>query len=226
MRLAKSDKSFIDSCEERSESQDPRIELLAWRHLLKSSREQDRLYSKVQEKLFSKYCTGCHGNFVDDEIQKDRFSQFDFMIKNEWIKPQDILQSKLYGAISHSITMTPMPPADKPQFFGTPEADDIFSVVKSWIQALPKNIEKTFKIMKVNEKKNIRLNPGVDDPEKNKICGQFQEGDSVYFDPRSEAIIKKGEWNWVPVYIVPNHSRLFQKACAYPDDGVFYYATH
>ena len=47
-------------------------------------------------------------------------------------------KSKLYGSISRGEALTPMPPADKPQFFGTPKGDEIIAEVRTWIEKLEK----------------------------------------------------------------------------------------
>ncbi|MNL36481.1 hypothetical protein D3C87_1585640 [compost metagenome] len=113
-----------------------------------------------------------------------------------------------------------MPPADKEQFFGTPEGEHINKILSDWIQSIPDDVEKSYGRVKMTDKRNVRQQAGM----AAKVCGQVQSGDVVYVDPRPEKVITKDGYQWKRIYLVPAHSRLFKETCAAPEDGVYYIA--
>lgn len=199
---------------------DPQIVLLAWRSMIKENLILDEGYRKVQSELIQNHCLGCHGNLQAQDIATDRFSNLDFLVKNEWIVPKDLEKSKAYGAIARVEGYTPMPPADKPQIYGTPEGERVNKIVAAWIESIPESVDESYTRVKITEKRNIRLQPSTT----SKACGQLQDGDVVYVDPRPARIVSAEGYKWSRIYLVPSHSRLFKNACAQPEDGVYYLA--
>lgn len=158
---------------------------------------------------------------VATDIANDRFSNLDFMMKNDWLSPRNPEKSKIYAAIAHVEGYTPMPPADKPQFFGTEEGRRLNEILARWIQALPQaDIETTYTKWNLKDKRNIRQKPGTDGA----VCGQFQAGDIVYGDNREKNMITSGGIKWMLVFLQPSHSRLTKGACPAPEDGVYWIA--
>lgn len=222
LRLARTQTAnHQESCNKNSASaNDPMVELLAWRSLIKSNPALDQGYKQVQTELVQKYCLGCHGNVQSDDIAKDRFSTLDFLVKNEWILPKNLERSKMYGAITRTEGYTPMPPVDKPQLFGTPEGERLNKIVSQWIQSLPTDIEKSYSRFTMTDKRNIRAQPST----AAKTCGQLVAGDVVSIDPRPGMVVEANGYKWSRVYLVPSHSRLFKDTCVTPEDGVYYIA--
>ncbi len=222
LRLAKtSTANYRENCAADSQTTaDPRISLLAWRNAIKSNRDLDQKYQSVQKEVITKNCVGCHGNLQTEEIAKDRYSNLDFLVKNEWFVPKNIERSKLYGAIARVEGYTPMPPADKPQFFGTAEGERLNKIVADWIRSLPENVDDSYKLVTIKDKRNIRQNPS----KSAFACGQLEAGDSVYIDSRATEVISAESTQWYKVYLVTEHSRLFKDKCPAPEDGVYYIA--
>jgi glucose/arabinose dehydrogenase len=213
--------SYQDHCAERGAAAvDPLIPLLAWRNAIKSNPALDQGYRQVQSELIAKNCLGCHGNLQVEDVAKDRFSNLDFLVKNEWIVANNLERSKIYGAIARAEGYTPMPPADKKQFYGTSEGEHLNKIVADWVRALPENVDQTYARMVLKEKRNIRASPGTTAT----ACGQFNAGDTVYIDPRPGARVATGSIHWIKAYVVPEHSRLFKGKCPAPEDGVYYIA--
>jgi hypothetical protein len=224
VRLAKSSSAnYQEPCEQdAAAAAESMISMLAWRHQIHTNPQLDAGYRAVQTELIEKNCLGCHGNMRADDIRDDRFSNLDFMFKNNWIESGNPSKSKIYGAITHLETAPPMPPMDKRQFFGTPEGEHLNNIVKQWIGALPQNIEATYTHWNIKDARNIRLAPSKD----GKVCGQFLSGDLIFGDMRPTSILQTGNIKWYPVFVIPSHSRLSKEApCAYPEDGVFYIAN-
>lgn len=199
---------------------DPRIELLAWRAAVKANPVALQKYQALQTGLIEKHCLGCHGNMKTEDIAADRFARMDFMIKNDWLMPKNKNASKIYGAVAHLPAMTPMPPADKAQFFGTAEGNAIIRNAGEFVDSLPVEIEKTFTRIELGDGRKIRNAPNTTGT----ACGQFLAGDVVFVDPRAETRPRNEGWMWTKVYLVPGHSRLFQGRCQWPEDGVFWVA--
>lgn len=225
LRLARTtDTSPPESCGEQQGGKviDPSIRLLAWRHAIKGNARLDASFKEIQVNLLQKYCTGCHGNFQEEEIRLDRFSQLDFLTKNDWLVPGKPEQSRIFQATSQSGEIPAMPPADKEQFFGTPTGDALLNSLAEWIRALPTDVDARYSRVVLPDSRRIRARPSSEDPQ---VCGQFQAGDTVYVDARNGAEVKSSGWIWNKVYLVPSHTRLFINKCAYPEDGVFYVAV-
>ncbi|QDK44045.1 L-sorbosone dehydrogenase [Bdellovibrio sp. ZAP7] len=221
VRLARTQTAnFREACDRSVITFDPQVQMLAWRSAVKEDSKLLEGYKGIQSQLIQNYCTGCHGNLEADDIAKDRFSNLDFLVKNGWIAPQDLERSKAYGAIAHLEGYTPMPPADKPQFFGTAEGDRLNKLVSQWVNALPKDIDSSYAKYTAKDKRNIRLQPSTSA----KACGQLNPGDIVFIDPRASRVISQDGYKWNRVYLVTAHSRLFKDACPAPEDGVYYIA--
>lgn len=222
VRLARTQTAnYQEPCDRSSvNAPDPQIQLLAWRSAIKSKPELDYGYRLVQTELIQKNCLGCHGNIESQDIAQDRFSNLDFLVKNEWISPRNLEKSKLFGSIARSEGYTPMPPADKEQFYGTPEGERLNKIVSEWVNALPMDIEKSYARFTVQDKRNIRIQPSTSA----KACGQFSAGDIVYIDPRPSMEVTSDGYKWSRVYLIPSHSRLYKQTCVAPEDGVYYIA--
>ncbi|MBS1969204.1 MAG: PQQ-dependent sugar dehydrogenase [Bdellovibrionales bacterium] len=220
LRLARTQTAnYQESCnKDAATAIDPSIELLAWRSMIKANPALDQGYKQVQAELVQKYCLGCHGNLEADDIAKDRFSNLDFLVKNEWIQPKNLEHSKMYGAIARVEGYTPMPPVDKPQFYGTSEGERLNKIVSQWIQSMPTDVESTYARFTMADKRNVRAAAGTSA----KVCGQLMAGDIVYIDPRPSTIVTANNIKWSRVYLVPSHSRLFKDACPAPEDGVYF----
>lgn len=212
---------YQEPCDKNAANEpDPQVALLAWRAAIRADVNLDQGYRRIQSELIQKYCTGCHGNLQVTDIASDRFSNLDFLIKHEWIVPRNLERSKLYGAIARVEGYTPMPPLDKPQFFGTPEGEKLNQLVSQWLKTLPTDVDQTYTRVTISEKRNIRLQPGT----KEKTCGQLVVGDVVSIDPRPSTVVSKDGYKWNKVYLVPGHSRLFKDACPGVEEGVYYIA--
>ncbi|WP_413583362.1 PQQ-dependent sugar dehydrogenase [Bdellovibrio sp. HCB288] len=221
VRLARTNSAnYREPCDRSTVVFDPQVQMLAWRSAIKNNPELDKGYHAVQTQLIQNNCLGCHGNLQADDVAKDRFSNLDFLVKNGWIVPQDLERSKLYGSIARLEGYTPMPPLDKPQFFGTPEGERLNALVSKWIGALPKDVDSSYAKFTSKDKRNIRFQPST----KAKACGQLNPGDIVFIDPRPGKVISQDGYLWRRVYLVPAHSRLFKDACPAPEDGVYYIA--
>jgi len=220
LRLAKTQTAnYQEACvKDASSVVDPNVELLAWRSMIKSNPILDQGYKQVQTELIQKYCLGCHGNVQSEDIATDRFSNLDFLVKNEWILAKNLERSKLFGSIVRAEGYTPMPPLDKPQFHGTAEGERLNKIVSQWIQALPTDVQSTYSRVTISDARNIRAQPGTSA----KKCGQFMAGDIAYIDPRPNQVVTANNYNWVRVYLVPSHSRLIANVCSTPEDGVYY----
>ncbi len=222
VRLARTQTAnFRENCDRSNVTFDPQVQMLAWRSAIKENSELLQGYQAIQSQLIQNYCLGCHGNLQTDDVAKDRFSNLDFLVKNGWIAPRDLERSKVYGAIARLEGYTPMPPLDKPQFFGTPEGEKLNKLVSQWIGALPKDIDSSYAKFTAKDKRNIRLQPST----AAKACGQLNPGDIVFVDPRANKVITQDGYKWSRVYLVPEHSRLFKDACPAPEDGVYYIAN-
>ncbi len=223
VRLARSaEANYQDHCDLKTDASDPLISFLAWRSQVKSNAELDAGYKQVQSEIIQKNCLGCHGNMQAADIAKDRFSTLDFLVKNDWIAPGSLEKSKIYGAIAHLEGYTPMPPIDKPQFYGTAEGQRLNEILAKWLKALPTtDVETTYSRWNLQAARNIRQKPGTDAT----VCGQIPAGDSVYGDQRSQTVVTTGTIKWYKIYILPSNSHLAKGACAYPEDGVFWIAN-
>ena len=111
-----------------------------------------------------------------------------------------------------------MPPADKKQFFGTPEGDELNNILRMWIKNVPTNIENRYTQATASENRNIRNSPSTT----GKVCGKVLKGDLIYIDPRPETIVTSNGYKWNKIYMVPSHSRLIKNSCPQPEDGVYY----
>ncbi|WP_413576840.1 PQQ-dependent sugar dehydrogenase [Bdellovibrio sp. HCB290] len=221
VRLARTNSAnYREPCDRSAVVFDPQVQMLAWRSAIKDSPELNQGYQNIQKQVIQNYCLGCHGNMQADDVAKDRFSNLDFLIKNGWIAPQDLERSKMYGAIARLEGYTPMPPLDKPQFFGTAEGERLNALVSKWIGALPKDVDASYAKFVAKDKRNIRIQPST----KAKACGQLNPGDIVFVDPRPGKVISADGYSWRRVYLVPAHSRLFRDTCPAPEDGVYYLA--
>lgn len=222
VRLARTQNAtYHEACEkETGTSPDPQVALLAWRSAIGSNPGLDQGYRQIQSELIQKYCVGCHGNLQAADIANDRFSNLDFLVKNEWVVPKNLEKSKVYGAIARLEGYTPMPPLDKPQFFGTAEGERLKKIISGWLQSLPTDIEQSYARFTMAAKRNIRFQPST----AAKTCGQLLAGDLVSVDPRVNSVVINGGYKWSRVYLVPSHSRLFKEACPAPEDGVYYIA--
>jgi glucose/arabinose dehydrogenase len=194
---------------------------LAWRNAIRSNPELDRGYQAVQGKLISKYCASCHGKVSDTEVADDRFSNLDFLVKNQWVLAKNLEESKAYQSITHAVTAPPMPPGGSPQFFGTAEGEQIAKAFASWINALPTDVESRVALTTLPSVRRVRNQPSTNGT----VCGQLEVGRTVSFDPRPESMITADGWKWARVYLEKKHTALFDKACAWPEDGVFYMAS-
>jgi glucose/arabinose dehydrogenase len=222
LRLARSQNAnFQDNCESKKAAAiDPEIPLLAWRSAIKSNPSLERGYQQIQTQLITKNCVGCHGNVEIEDVAKDRFSNLDFLVKNEWFMPKNLERTKVYGAISHAEGYTPMPPIDKAQFYGTQEGERLNKIVANWVNSLPEDVDQSYARIKLKDKRNIRAQPAATA----ESCGQFVGGDVAYIDPRPKTVVTTGTIQWNKVYLIPGHSRLFKGKCAQPEDGVYYIA--
>jgi len=222
LRLAKTETAnYQESCDKSSINvPDPQVTLLAWRSAIRANPILEEGYRQVNSELIQKYCVGCHGNLQSIDIAEDRFSTLDFLVKNEWIHPKNLASSKLYGAITRSEGLTPMPPLDKPQFYGTPEGERLNKIVTQWINALPADVEQSYARFTISEKRNVRQQPSISA----KACGQLLVGDVVSMDPRPSSIVTSDGYKWSRVYLVPGHSRIFKGVCPNAEDGVYYIA--
>ncbi|MFS4459835.1 PQQ-dependent sugar dehydrogenase [Bdellovibrio sp. HCB2-146] len=220
LRLARTQTAnYRENCDRRAnDAIDPQVTLLAWRSLVKDNPILDEGYRRVQSELIQKHCTGCHGNLQAQDIAQDRFSQLDFVVKNEWIVAKNLEKSKMYGAVARVEGYTPMPPADKEQFFGTSEGERLNKILADWIQSIPDDVAESYSRVKMTDKRNVRQQAGT----AAKVCGQVQSGDVVYVDPRPAKVITKDGYQWKRIYLVPAHSRLFKETCVAPEDGVYY----
>jgi hypothetical protein len=220
VRLAKGEAFAPARCgDTRDNRPDPRVELLAWRHYLKSNPSALQGYEDVKGKLVKKYCAGCHAGFQEKDIALDRFAELDYLVKNEWVSPMKPDESKLYQAIAQSGDFPPMPPGGSPQFLGTPEGDSLLTAVSGWIKSLP-DLSGAYKRATMAGGRKIRSQPTVD----GKACGEYGQGDVVYIDPRESTWVEASGWVWAKTYLVPGDSRLFHGQCEYPEDGVFFVA--
>lgn len=202
-----------------TEALDPRIELLAWRHAVKNHPPSMTGYQSVQTKLIEKYCAGCHGSFLEKDINEDHFSRLDFLVKNHWIEAGKPAASKIFGAITHSGEFPPMPPGGSPQFNDTAEEKEIVETVKNWIGGLPTNIESTYAKIVMSSARKIRDRATASSTD----CGEIPAGDAVYVDPRPGLRPVADGWVWTKIYLLPGDSRLFRGRCQ-RDDGVYYVA--
>jgi hypothetical protein len=222
VRLAHSERALEMKCgrTEGIGTIDPRIELLAWRNALENSPTIKAGYEGVRETVLKKYCASCHGGFVENEIASDGYSQLDYLVKNEMFVAKKSMASKIYQALAHTGEVPAMPPADVP-FPDGREGAALVDSVKTWIDALPADLEKSVQKKTMRETRKIRSAAAASGKE----CGQVSAGDVIYTDPRVESQQKRDGWIWAKVYMLPGDSRLFRGACAYPVDGVFYMAT-
>ncbi len=224
VRLARSERALASHCEATPNGPtiDPRIELLAWRAEIEKSQTRKAGYEHVRDKIVRKYCNSCHGGFADDSIAKDRYSELDFLMKNDhFVIPGNAPSSKIWQALARTGEVPAMPPSDI-AFPEGPAAEALLQPVREWIESLPSDLT-TSGIRKTAMKagRRVRNGPGV----KFKECGALVSGDIVYVDPRASSQVKRDGWMWSPVYLVPGDSRLFSETCAFPADGVHWIAT-
>jgi glucose/arabinose dehydrogenase len=220
VRLAKtSSANFRDNCEQtQAQAVDPNVNLLVWRNIVSSNESIRQGYEGVRDNLIQKNCLGCHGNMIADDIGKDAYSQLDFIGKNGWFNPGRSAESKIYGAISHGESYTPMPPQDKPQFYGTAAGTELIKSVGKWIDSLPTDSDSRVARTITTSARNIRNTPN------GTVCGQFQANDAVYVDPRPAMLQTASGFVWARVYMLPKHIRLAPGKCAQPIDGSFWVA--
>ncbi|WP_374034973.1 PQQ-dependent sugar dehydrogenase [Bdellovibrio bacteriovorus] len=220
VRLARSaSANHQEPCDKNAAAaNDPQVQLLAWRSAVKESPVLEEGYRKVQTELIQKHCLGCHGNMQAQDFGKDRFSNLDFLVKNEWVLPGNLERSKLYGSVARVEGYTPMPPADKEQIFGTAEGERVNKIIASWVNSLPTDIDNRYSQFKMADKRNIRAKPSTNAT----VCGQVAQGDIVYLDPRPATVTAADGYKWSRIYLVPSHSRLYKQACPAPEDGVYY----
>ncbi|MBX3032836.1 MAG: PQQ-dependent sugar dehydrogenase [Bdellovibrionaceae bacterium] len=204
------------------EAPDPGMELLAWRHAVKSDPVSLDAYQKIQQKLIQPYCTGCHGDLKNAGLADDRFSNLDFLVNNDWLEAGVPERSRFYGAIARLEGYTPMPPRDKKQFHRTREGDEILRVVQAWIRGLPADLDQRQKKSVISALRNLRARPGDEGGE---VCGRLLAQDPVFVDPRPSSLMSAGGFDWAKVYLPPGHSRLFPGKCPLPEDGVYYVAV-
>lgn len=226
VRLAKTTSgTYSDNCQKMNllmggNSNDPRIQYLAWRNTVRSSPAIQAKYIEIQQKLISKYCNQCHGAMALTEVANDRFSNLDYLVKNQWVLPKNVQQSRFYDSITHGGTAPNMPPGGSAQFFGTSEQNDIFKAVSDFISMLPTDIDSSYSRLQIKDNRRIRNSPSANAT----VCGSVTAGQSIYVDPRPQSVIHNDEWAWSKAYFVPAHTSLTPKACAYPEDGVFFIA--
>ncbi len=200
---------------------DERVTYMAWRSAIKENPQLMATYSEIKTKLLSKYCGSCHGSTSDTSLADDQFSTLDFMTKMQWFRPQRPERSRGLRAIQHIGDTPAMPPTGATQFFGSAEGESLTQIVKDWIGALPTDIETRYTKSILKSPRKIRAKPSL----AGAPCGQLGAGSALYIDPRPSSFIKAEGWSWARAYLTPDHQALVSKACAWPDDGVFYVAT-
>jgi|GEM_PF-364282 len=223
VRLAPSNNTFQGGCSDNTteEAIDGRIELLAWRRKIKNTPELNSNYLEIKSQLVDKYCQSCHGGFAIADIRKDSYATLDYIFSSELISPHESEKSKMWQAISRSSEMPPMPPAGQPQITETAEGEALIGKLKTWIDKLPTEVTSTIRRQKMEERRNIRNRPSVE----GKKCGVYENGDTLYIEGAKGLAVTEGNFIWIPTYLVPNHSRLIEGACEYPEDGIFYFAV-
>jgi hypothetical protein len=221
VRLARHDGSapLSDCAGSNQNAVDPRVELLAWRHGVRTSAPALAGYQAMRERMVQKYCAGCHGAMRETELADDEFSELDFLVRNGWVLAKDSMSSKLYQAIAHTGEVPGMPPGGSDQFFGTEEGDEILRTVKAWIESLPTDLDGAFARIPMKDARKVRTLPGTH----GKVCATYRAGESAYVDPRAVHLVKAEGWLWSKTYLLPEDKRLSQD-CAYPQDGVFWVA--
>ncbi|MBX3020672.1 MAG: PQQ-dependent sugar dehydrogenase [Bdellovibrionales bacterium] len=221
VRLARTNAGPISvSCGEDAGSNfsDPRIELLAWRRAANRNQALRDGLAATQANVVTKYCASCHGGFKETDIAQDKYMLLDFLVKNEWITPGQSKHSKIVQAIAQTGEFPAMPPAGSPPIVGNRDAEKAVAAMKVWIDGMPKDVNSSFQKIEIGSARKIRSIPG----NAGKECGRFEAGDTVYVNP-DDRVAKDG-WLWSEVYIVPEDSRLFYKACPSPSDGVYWMA--
>ena len=222
VRLARTNQTWTSECSAGDkDAVDPRIELLAWRSVLRENSAAASGLEIVRAGLVQKYCMSCHEGFVDKSVAQDKFTLMDFIVNRDWFAPGDSAHSKMYSAISRNGDYPAMPPGGEKQFFGSKEGDDLLKAVAAWIDGLPRDVDQRFARVVMPAARKIRDRAGVQGVFE---CGQVEAKDVVYLDPRPSARVVRDGWMWSKVYLLPNDSRLFKGKCAYPADGVFYLA--
>lgn len=222
VRLAKTDQTWESECSDGgTEAADPRIELLAWRNILRENSAAAEGLELVRSALVQKYCVHCHEGFADKSIAQDKYMLMDFLVNRGWLTPGESARSKMYSAISHNGDYPAMPPGGEKQFFGSKEGDRLLRAVAAWIDGLPGDVDQRFTRVVIPAARKIRNRAGVQGVSE---CGIVEANDIVYLDPRPATRVVRDGWLWSKIYLLPNDSRLFKGKCDYPDDGVFYLA--
>jgi hypothetical protein len=198
---------------------DDRIELLAWRRAVSESPQLKSDFEQLHSKLIMKYCASCHDQGVDKSLTLDSMSGLDFLVESTWFVPGRPDRSKGLQAILHQGTVPAMPLPDAPQFYGTPEGEDLVKLVQRWIGEMPKDIEARYAKTTVKSARKVRLGAG------GQLCGTVAAGASIYIDPRPETFVTKDGWKWARLYLPPDHAVLKGSTCTWPQDGVFSIAT-
>ena len=227
VRLARTDQPAIaDNCGssgpvEGGNNIDKRYEMLAWRNVVRSTKELDETYQVVRTKLIERYCaTECHTTFKSFEIGKDDYATLDFMVKFDYFKPRDLEGSPMYGASMQTGNYKPMPPGGSPQLLEAPEGKALIERMGAWISKLPTDVPQRVKRVAIREERNIRDRPGTTNT---KVCGAYKKGETVYVDPRPEARVQTGSTSWTRVYLLPGDRHL-TAGCSYPPDGIHWVA--
>lgn len=232
LRLAKVDPSetHFDNCSANKEKFVPKsIQYLANRHAHELDANLKSKYLNIQKSYVDQYCMNCHGNpdLKIDEIANDEYSRLDYFIQNDWISHGLPEESKLYGSIAHFGEFTPMPPLsdaiDNP--YGTTLWQETVDELYLYLSTLEENTPTSAELLVIDGNRNIRDMPTTSG---STVCGKFIDSDRIYVAGGSlGGEIRANGWIWRKVFLVPNHSRLFQNRCSgvnHPKDGVFYVA--
>lgn len=229
VRLARSaEANYQQACDTTPGSnKDLNVPLLVWRNaLLETSTDNRPLredYNFIAKGLKTQdRCLKCHESFVNKDLgdTPDEFTSLDFFVRSGWLVPGKPDKSLLYGAITGNGMAPPMPPAGFSSLKDDAEGLKIIDTLEKWIAALPQDIDDRWEQVSIKGKLNIRPRPTTNSTP----CGQFQDGDIAYIDPRSATKIRADNIGWSKVYLVPGHTRLKPGACRHPLDGVFYIA--
>ncbi len=228
VRLARSPEANYQQpgCDDgESESKDYNVPLLAWRNAIINDPVLKSHFDEVSTELRKESrCASCHGGFKSkalDNSTTNTLNTLDLFVESGWLKPGSPDRSLLYGALIGNGIAPQMPPGeDRPLLSDDSAGRQILEKIKTWIEALPRDVDKRWGQVLVSKSWNIRAVPTTVD---NKPCGRFNAGDIAYIDPRPSSKIQN-RYTWSKVYLVPEHSRLWKGACEYPEDGVFYIA--
>jgi glucose/arabinose dehydrogenase len=198
---------------------DDRMELLAWRRAVLESPQLMSDYKEIEEKLVQKYCATCHDQGVDKSLASDSMSGLDFLVNSSWFVPGKPAKSRALEAILHEGTVPAMPLPDAPQFYGTPEGEELVKLVQRWVGEVPVDLDTRYAKTSVKSGRKIRSSPG------GPLCGSLEAGATTYIDPRPQTFVVKDGWQWARLYLPPDHKALKGSACPWPQDGIFYVAT-